>query len=104
MDKKEYEWVKKTREILLEQCKELSSEELNKSFDFGFQSIKESLFHIAGCYNAWLGSFVLSKNDTPLYTSDEIKSMDIDDVYKLNIKSHILMHSRSMTSGRRSLM
>ncbi|MFL0361771.1 DinB family protein [Pseudobacillus sp. 179-B 2D1 NHS] len=80
MEKLEYEWVKQTRNILLDQCKELTEEELIKELDFGFQSIKDSFFHIAGCYHAWLGSFVLSATTTPLYSRKEINQMQLEDI------------------------
>lgn len=80
MEKLEYEWVKQTRNILLDQCKELTEEELIKELDLGFQSIKDSFFHIAGCYHAWLGSFVLSATTTPLYSRKEINQMQLEDI------------------------
>lgn len=80
MLKQEYEWVKQTRQILLEQCKELNEEEFTKEFGFGFQSIKDSLIHIAGCYHAWLGSFVLSETTSPLLTKEEINQMQIGNI------------------------
>lgn len=39
MEKHEYEWVKQTRQILLDQCKELNKNDFTKEFGFGFQSI-----------------------------------------------------------------
>ncbi|WP_436962819.1 DinB family protein [Staphylococcus shinii] len=80
MDLNEYEWVKQNRNILLEQCSILNENEFSKEFEFGFQSIKKSLIHIAGCYHAWLGSFVLEKTKTPLFTSEEIEELKIDDI------------------------
>ena len=80
MDLNEYEWVKQNRNILLEQCSILNENEFSKEFDFGFQSIKKSLIHIAGCYHAWLGSFVLEKTKTPLFTSEEIEELKIGDI------------------------
>lgn len=80
MEKLEYEWIKQTRRILLDQCKELMEEELTKELNFGFQSIKDSLFHIAGCYHAWLGSFVLSATTKPLYSREEINNMRLEDI------------------------
>lgn len=80
MDLNEYKWVKQNRNILLEQCSILDENEFSKEFEFGFQSIKKSLIHIAGCYHAWLGSFVLEKTKTPLFTSEEIEELEIDDI------------------------
>ncbi|MBK0295705.1 DUF664 domain-containing protein [Bacillus megaterium] len=80
MEKLEYEWVKQARQTLLEQCRELSEGDLAKEFAFGFQSIRDSLVHVAGCYHAWLGSFVLSETSSPLFTKEVINTMQIDDI------------------------
>ncbi len=80
MDKYEYEWVKQTRQILLEQCKEIKENDFTKTSGFGFQSIRDSFVHIAGCYHAWLGSFVLSETSSPLLTKETIEKMQIDDI------------------------
>ncbi|MEC0347874.1 DinB family protein [Peribacillus frigoritolerans] len=80
MEKQEYEWVKQTRQILLDQCKELSENEFTTELGFGFQSIRDSLIHMAGCYHAWLGSFVLSETTAPLLTKEAISVMQIEDI------------------------
>lgn len=80
MNQLEYEWVKKTRQILLDQCKELNEDDFTKEFEFGFQSIRDSLVHVAGCYHAWLGSFVLSKTSSPLLTKEVIQTMQVGDI------------------------
>ncbi|TVX93317.1 DinB family protein [Paenibacillus agilis] len=80
MEKQDYEWVKQARQILLDQCKELNENELTKKFEFGFQSIKDSLIHVAGCYHAWLGSYVLSETVTPLLKKEVINEMRIEDI------------------------
>ena len=77
MNHNEYEWVKQTRQILLDQCRDLQEDELTKVFEFGFQSIRDSLVHVAGCYHAWLGSFVLSEVSSPLITKEVIETMNI---------------------------
>lgn len=82
MEKLVYEWVKQTRQILLEQCRELNEEDFTKVFGFGFQSIKDSLVHVAGCYHAWLGSFVLSETSTPLLTKEVIENMKLEDIQR----------------------
>lgn len=82
MEKQDYEWVKQTRRILLEQCKELSEGDFTKEFGFGFQSIKDTLVHIAGCYHAWMGSFVLSETKTPLLTKETVGGMSIEDIQR----------------------
>lgn len=80
MEKLEYEWVKQTRQILLDQCKELNENDFTKELGFGFQSIRDSLVHVAGCYHAWLGSFALSKTTSPLLTKEAINKMKIGDI------------------------
>lgn len=82
MEQQEYEWVKQTRQILLDQCKELNENELTKEFELGFQSIRDSLVHVAGCYHAWLGSFVLSETTSPLLTKEVINEMQIEDIQR----------------------
>lgn len=82
MKKLEYEWVKQTRQILLDQCKELNENDFTKELGFGFQSIRDSLVHVAGCYHAWLGSFALSETTSPLLTKNEINEMQIVDIQR----------------------
>ncbi|MDC0706210.1 DinB family protein [Priestia sp. AB] len=82
MEKLEYEWVKQTRQILLDQCKELNKDDFTKEFEFGFKSIRDSLVHVAGCYHAWLGSFVLSETSLPLLTKERINNMQVDDIQR----------------------
>lgn len=82
MEKLEYEWVKQTRQILLNQCKELNKDDFTKEFEFGFKSIRDSLVHAAGCYHAWLGSFVLSETSSPLLTKEIINNIQVDDIQR----------------------
>ncbi|WRU97741.1 DinB family protein (plasmid) [Priestia filamentosa] len=82
MEKLEYEWVKQARQILLNQCKELNEDDFTKEFAFGFQSIRDSLVHVAGCYHAWLGSFILSEKSSPLFTKEVINNMQVDDIQR----------------------
>ena len=80
MEKQEYEWIKQTRQILLTQCKELNEDDFTKELGFGSQSVRDSLIHIAGCYHAWLGSFVLLQTKSPLLTKEVISNMQISDI------------------------
>ena len=80
MEKLEYEWIKQTRQILLDQCRELNEDDFTKEFEFGFQSIRNSLVHAAGCYHAWFGSLVLSETSSSLLTNEVIENMKIDDI------------------------
>lgn len=80
MKKQEYDWVKQTRQILLDQCKQLNEGDFTKELGFSFQSVRDSLIHVAGCYHAWLGSFVLSQTKDPLLTKEVISNMKINDI------------------------
>lgn len=80
MDGQAYDWVKATREILLNQCSKLTVDELNTEFNIGLKSIKHTLIHIAGCYHAWLGSFILRKVDSPLFTDQQINDLDFGEI------------------------
>ncbi|MBU7592725.1 DinB family protein [Metabacillus halosaccharovorans] len=82
MERIEYEWIKQTRQILLEQCRELTEEEFTKEFEFGFLSIRDTFVHVAGCYHAWLGSFVLSETTFPLLKKEVINNMKVDDIQR----------------------
>lgn len=76
----EYDWVKQTRHILLAQCRMLSEQELVAESNFGFLSIKATLVHIAGCYHAWIGSFLFAQTKTPIRTEQQVASMTFDDI------------------------
>lgn len=76
----EYDWVKQTRHILLAQCRMLSEQELVAESNFGFLSIKATLVHIAGCYHAWIGSFLFAQTKTPIRTKEQAASMTFDDI------------------------
>ncbi|SEN92170.1 Uncharacterized damage-inducible protein DinB (forms a four-helix bundle) [Amphibacillus marinus] len=80
MELSEYQWVKQTRKHLLDQCKVIANEDLNKYLGFGFGSIKDMLCHVAECYHAWLGSFVLDEVTKPVYSKQEIDNMSITDI------------------------
>lgn len=80
MNEQVYAWVKITRDIILSQCSQLTVDELNKEFNIGLKSIKHTLVHIAGCYHAWLGSFILRNTDTPLFSLQQINDLNFDDI------------------------
>ncbi|MGK9185690.1 DinB family protein [Priestia filamentosa] len=75
--------------MLLNKCKELNENDLKKDLGFGFQNIKESLVHVAGCYHAWLGSFVLSETTSPLLTKETINNMQIVEYPHLDLSNII---------------
>ncbi|MFC7392944.1 DinB family protein [Scopulibacillus cellulosilyticus] len=60
MNQNDYKWVRQTRGVLLDFCIELEPKDFTRQMGFGWQSVRDTLVHVADCYNAWLGSFVLS--------------------------------------------
>lgn len=80
MELSEYDWVKRTRHILLAQCRTLSEQELVAESNFGFLSIKATLVHMAGCYHAWMGAFLLAETRTPIRTEQQVANMTFDDI------------------------
>ncbi|MCD7034200.1 DinB family protein [Metabacillus sp. GX 13764] len=67
MNQKEYEWVRKTRQLMLNFCEDISAEDFSRELDgFGTTSIRQTLMHTADCYNAWIGSFVLLETTNPI--------------------------------------
>ncbi|WP_144512135.1 DinB family protein [Bacillus sp. FJAT-22090] len=80
MYQNEYEWVRKTRVILLDFCRELDPNEFTQENGFGWQSVRDTLVHIADCYNAWLGSFVLLKTKNPLTSKENLKELGWDEI------------------------
>ncbi|WP_244856782.1 DinB family protein [Priestia megaterium] len=97
MHQYEYTWVRKTRGTLLDFCKELEPNGLNQQNRFAWQSVRNTLVHIADCYYAWLGSFALLKTEKPLTPRKELHNFNfnkikgrfeqvdsiVNDVYKL---------------------
>ncbi|PEK98265.1 DinB family protein [Bacillus sp. AFS017336] len=81
MNLKEYNWVKENRETLLNFCSELKQEDFARKLDgFGFQSVRESLLHMAECYIAWIGSFILLKTKKPITPKENIVNITLDDI------------------------
>ncbi|WP_088072320.1 DinB family protein [Gottfriedia luciferensis] len=81
MNQKEYKWVKENRGVLLDFCSQLKPEDFTRKLDgFGFQSVRETLLHIADCYIAWIGSFILLKTKSPITPKVEIASLNLDDI------------------------
>jgi uncharacterized damage-inducible protein DinB len=78
MDQKHYEWVKQVRNILLEFCEEIEPNDFTRHMaGFGFSSIRNLLVHVADCYIAWIGSFVLLQTKKPLTPKEFLKQMDV---------------------------
>ncbi|WP_285767445.1 DinB family protein [Peribacillus sp. SI8-4] len=80
MNKNEYEWVRQTRGVLLDFCSELDSVDFTRQNGFGFQSVRDTLVHIADCYHAWLGSFVLLKTKKPITSKEDISVLGLDEI------------------------
>ena len=77
---KEYEWVRQTRGVLFDFCSELDPDDFTRQNGFGFQSVRNTLVHIADCYNAWLGSFVLLKTKKPLTSKEDLLELGLDEI------------------------
>jgi uncharacterized damage-inducible protein DinB len=76
----EYEWVRQTRGVLLDFCSELDPDDFTRQNGFGFQSVRNTLVHIADCYNAWLGSFVLLKTKKPITSKEDLLKLGLDEI------------------------
>jgi uncharacterized damage-inducible protein DinB len=80
MQQIDYEWVQKTRGTLLDFCKELKPNDFTHQNGFGWQSVRDSLVHIADCYYAWLGSFVLLKTKKPLTPKENLHHFNLEEI------------------------
>ncbi|MFP5112979.1 DinB family protein [Bacillaceae bacterium C204] len=80
LNQKEYEWVRQTRLTLLDYCKELNHYDFTRQNGYGWESVRDSLIHIADCYIAWLGSFVLLKTKKPITPKDERQNLRLEDI------------------------
>jgi uncharacterized damage-inducible protein DinB len=59
----EYEFVKSSRQVLLEYCKTLSGKDfLIENSSFGRGSVRNLLVHIGNTYEFWIGKHALNKN------------------------------------------
>jgi uncharacterized damage-inducible protein DinB len=77
---KEYEWVRQTRLTLLNYCEGLNQEDFTRQNGYGWESVRDSLVHVADCYIAWLGSFILLKTKKPITSKDEKQKMKLEDI------------------------
>ena len=77
----EYEWVKQTRELIFDFCRDLDPNDFSRQVDgFGFPSMRDSLLHISDCYHAWLGSYVLLKTKKPITTKEDMAEIGLDEI------------------------
>lgn len=83
MNKQDYAWIKQSRQIILDQCKELTEEEFTKEHGFAIQSVKATLIHMTKCYRNWVGSYLLGNGTVGDYPTEEFEKMNFADVEKL---------------------
>lgn len=76
----EYGWVRQTRGTLLDFCGKLDPHHFTHTNGFGCQSVRDTLVHIADCYVAWLGSFVLLKTKKPLTPRKEFHTLSLEEI------------------------
>jgi uncharacterized damage-inducible protein DinB len=76
----EYDWVRQTRGTLLEFCESLDQNDFTCQNNFGWQSVQHTLVHIADCYYAWIGSFVLLKTRKPITPKDEVVKFNLNEI------------------------
>lgn len=80
MHPNEYQWVKQTRSTMLDFCKELHPDDFTRDHEQGALSIRDTLVHIADCYHAWLGSYLLLQTKTPITSKDERLFFHMEDI------------------------
>ena len=86
MNKQDYEWIRQSRNIVFDQCRTLTDEELTKDFGFALGTIKETLIHITKAYRNWIGSFLLGNEIVGDYSPEQLATMDfaaIENLYAL---------------------
>ncbi|WML39616.1 DinB family protein [Neobacillus sp. OS1-2] len=76
----EYGWVRQTRATLLDFCGKLDPNHFTHKNGFGWESVRDTLVHIADCYVAWLGSFVLLKTKKPLTPREELQNLSLEQI------------------------
>ncbi|MDY7224182.1 DinB family protein [Halalkalibacterium halodurans] len=75
----DYRWIQQTRKTLLDACEKLSADEWTVQNGYGLQSVRDTLVHMADCYHAWLGSFLLLKTKSPITSKEARQKMTIHD-------------------------
>ncbi len=78
----QYEHVRSSRNVLLEYCKTISTEDfVNQNTSFGRGgSMRNLLVHIANTYQYWIGNLVMKKN---IVYSEYEENKTLSDVIKL---------------------
>ncbi|MGD6818287.1 DinB family protein [Metabacillus sp. 113a] len=60
--KNQYDWIRRTREVLFTYCESLAPSDYVKELEsFGGDSIRNLHAHVADCYRTWLGIMTLGK-------------------------------------------
>ncbi|MED3563418.1 DinB family protein [Bacillus xiapuensis] len=80
MNQTEYEWVRQTRRTLLDFCTQIDPNDFTRRNGFALQNVRDTLVHIADCYVAWLGSFVLEKTKKPITPKDERHHFNVEKI------------------------
>jgi uncharacterized damage-inducible protein DinB len=80
MNQKEYEWVKENREVLLDFCSNMDLNDFTREMGFGWQSVRDTLVHVANCYHGWLGSYVLLRTKKPITPRENLSQMGIEEI------------------------
>lgn len=83
MNKQDYEWVKQSRQIVMDQCKQLTTEELTIDHHFAIRNVKETLIHITKCYRNWIGSFLLGHEKVGDFSKEELEALSFADIEAL---------------------
>ncbi|MGO0062665.1 DinB family protein [Brevibacillus fluminis] len=77
----EYEWVKQTRRTLLDFCSEIKPEDFTRRIDgFGDLCMRDMLMHMADCYHAWLGSYLLLRTKKPITAKDALAQIGPEEI------------------------
>lgn len=80
---KQYEWIKRTREVLFRYCETLPEDDYVKEVEaFGGDSIRNLQVHVAGCYQVWLGSRALSKSPSQIMPESVHNVQEMRELFK----------------------
>ena len=80
---KQYEWIKRTRELLFRYCETLPEEDYVKEVEaFGGDSIRNLHVHVADCYRFWLGKRALGKTMPQLLPESVHNVQEMREIFK----------------------
>ncbi|MBQ0140745.1 MAG: DUF664 domain-containing protein [Kurthia sp.] len=83
MNKQDYAYIKQSRQLILEQCKDLTEAEFTQVHGFALNSVKDTLIHMTKCYRNWVGSYLLGNSKVGDYPVEEVAKMTLADIEKL---------------------